>query len=163
MTKTMFEIALDSIQLEKHRAIAAEKAGFVSKEYVQGWVQGMNCIENIIHNQGLLMEKIAQPPAAQPEQKPIDPEHLYPHMQYGLPEYYAVNFESGTFNESRTEAIKRYNKIHNGIFIGICKFYGFDGNANCWNHVTLFKKPVQVLTVREFLALTDHYFNPAQK
>ena len=60
MTKTSIEVTLDSIELEKQRVIAAGKEGFVSKEYVQGWVQGMNCIDNIIRNQGLLMEQIAQ-------------------------------------------------------------------------------------------------------
>jgi len=153
MTKTSIEVTLDSIELEKQRVIAAGKEGFVSKEYVQGWVQGMNCIDNIIRNQGLLMEQIAQRAEAK----------KYPNMQYGLPKYYAVMFENLTCEGLRTEVMNRYNKIYNGDFRGICKFYGFDGNANCWNHVKFFKEPVTVLTATEFLALTDNHFNPAQK
>jgi len=110
-----------------------------------------------------VVEISLQAAAVQAEPNPIDPNHLYPHMQYGLPKYYAVLFESGKFNESRTEAVKRYNKIHTTNYSGSCKFYGFDGKADYWSDVSRFDQPVTVFTVRQFLTITDKHFNHTQK
>jgi len=61
MEKTPMELTLDSIEIEKQRTIQAGKEGFVSKEYVYGWIQAMECIDNIIHNQGLILEQKTKP------------------------------------------------------------------------------------------------------
>ena len=61
MEKTPMELTLDSIEIEKQRIIKGEKNGFVSKEYAYGWIQAMECINNIIHNQGLILEQKTKP------------------------------------------------------------------------------------------------------
>ena len=107
-----------------------------------------------------VVEISLQAAAVQSVTKPIDPGHLYPHMQYGLPKYYAVMFDKFNSEGERTEAIKRFNKIHNSVWNGKFKFYGFDGLVNCWADVASFARGVTVFTAREFLELTDKYFNP---
>jgi len=95
--------------------------------------------------------------------KPIAPDHLYPHMQYGLQKYYAVRFRPERRVALKKEAIARFNEIHNILWKGNYKFYGFDGEVCCSDYLVCFKEPVTLLTIPEFLALTDNHFNPPQK
>jgi hypothetical protein len=55
--KTPMELTLESIEDEKQRIIDSEKKGFVSYDYAYGWVQACESITNIIHNQGLILER----------------------------------------------------------------------------------------------------------
>ena len=80
-----------------------------------------------------------------------------------MPKYYAVMFENLTCEGLKKEVMSRYNKINQTEWEGIYKLYGFDGEADYWDTVSKFYQRVQVLTVTEFLALTDNHFNPAQK
>ncbi len=91
----------------------------------------------------------AQPPEA----------YEFPHMQSGLPKYYAVMFDKFTCGGDRMVVIDRYNKIHRTKSDGSYKFYGFDGKADYWEDVTHFAQTVKVLTVATFLALTEEHFN----
>lgn len=58
---TPMEITLKSIEEEKQIIIEAQKKGSVSYQYMHGYVQACQQIDNIIHNQGLLIERKAFP------------------------------------------------------------------------------------------------------
>ena len=58
MIKTPMELTIESIEEEKQRIIEGEKSGNVSKDYAYGWIQACESITNIIHNQGLILERL---------------------------------------------------------------------------------------------------------
>ena len=155
------------IQMEKDQLIEAHSEGIRFMTTDTAVPQPVSAIWFSLNYETLLHADVVdidlQAAAVQSEPKPIDPDHLYPHMQYGLPEYYAVMFKDVKRNTLDMEAVNRYNKIHNLDNGGRFKFYGFDGKADCWDAVSYFAEPVQVLSVREFLACTDVHINPTQK
>jgi hypothetical protein len=58
MSKTPMELTLESIEEEKQRIIESEKSGHISNDYAYGWIQACESITNIIHNQGLILERL---------------------------------------------------------------------------------------------------------
>ena len=163
MSKEIIKLTLDLIEEEKRVMICAKNSGDISKKYAKGWIQAMEYINNFICAQNFLMEKIVNEQKGKVVARPkffVEPKkQMYPQEQYGLPSRYAVNFGAEHRVALKTEALNRFNKIHNGAFSGVRKFYGFNRKADFWDDVSDFAAPVQVLTVPDFLARTDKYFS----